>query len=111
MPIDSMGLTEAYQQLNLPNLNQIRGTILVPSTDIFQYSLINDKYCHLQMDTVQWLYCICLKNLNWIRNDKYFIIFILISYNVTPELHTSTLKPAKCSSPLAISGGWNAGEP
>lgn len=38
-------------------------------------------------------------------------MFIFVSYNVTPELQTSTLKPAKCSSPLAISGGWNAGEP
>lgn len=31
------------------------------------------------------------------KNDK--------AYNVTPELHMSTLKPENVSSPFAISGG------
>ena len=33
------------------------------------------------------------------------------TYNVTPEDQTSTLKPWNVSLPLAISGGWNAGDP
>ena len=37
--------------------------------------------------------------------------YITNAYNVTPEDHTSILKPENESSPLAISGGWNAGEP
>lgn len=34
-----------------------------------------------------------------------------LSYNVTPLLQMSTLKPRKVSCPFAISGGWNAGDP
>lgn len=33
------------------------------------------------------------------------------TYKVTPLDHTSTLNPGKDSSPFAISGGWNAGDP
>ena len=33
------------------------------------------------------------------------------TYRVTPDDHTSTLNPGKVSRPLAISGGWNAGDP
>lgn len=33
------------------------------------------------------------------------------TYSVTPADQMSTLKPEKVSKPLAISGGWNAGEP
>ena len=33
------------------------------------------------------------------------------TYSVTPADQMSTLKPEKVSSPLAISGGWKAGEP
>lgn len=33
------------------------------------------------------------------------------TYRVTPADQMSTLKPEKVSRPLAISGGWNAGEP
>lgn len=34
-----------------------------------------------------------------------------ITYNVTPLLQISTLKPLNDSQPLAISGGWKAGDP
>lgn len=33
------------------------------------------------------------------------------TYSVTPADQMSTLKPEKVSRPLAISGGWNAGDP
>lgn len=33
------------------------------------------------------------------------------TYSVTPAAHMSTLKPEKVSNPLAISGGWKAGDP
>lgn len=39
----------------------------------------------------------------------YFPVVML--NRVTPEDQMSTLKPEKLSSPLAISGGWNAGDP
>lgn len=35
----------------------------------------------------------------------------LITHSVTPADQMSTLNPEKVSSPLAISGGWKAGEP
>ena len=38
-------------------------------------------------------------------HEQYF------TYKVTPEDQISTLNPEKFSSPLAISGGWKAGEP
>lgn len=34
-----------------------------------------------------------------------------MTHSVTPLLHTSTLNPENFSAPLAISGGWKAGEP
>lgn len=34
-----------------------------------------------------------------------------MSYNVTPADQMSTLNPENVSSPFAISGGWNAGDP
>lgn len=33
------------------------------------------------------------------------------TYSVTPAAHISTLKPENVSNPLAISGGWKAGDP
>ena len=33
------------------------------------------------------------------------------TYSVTPDAHISTLKPENVSTPLAISGGWKAGDP
>ncbi len=46
-------------------------------------------------------------------NSFFFLSFLslLRTYNVTPEDQTSTLNPEKHSMPLAISGGWKAGEP
>lgn len=35
----------------------------------------------------------------------------LTTHSVTPADQMSTLNPEKVSSPLAISGGWKAGEP
>lgn len=37
--------------------------------------------------------------------------YIQDTHSVTPADQMSTLKPEKVSSPLAISGGWKAGEP
>lgn len=37
--------------------------------------------------------------------------FFKKTYNVTPDDHMSTLKPEKLSKPIAISGGWKAGDP
>lgn len=34
-----------------------------------------------------------------------------VTHSVTPADQMSTLNPEKVSSPLAISGGWKAGEP
>lgn len=66
------------------------------------------------MDTVPLWYCIC-KMRNKIGFDdilkRDFGFVQNCTYSVTPELHMSTLKPANVSSPLAISGGWKAGEP
>lgn len=36
---------------------------------------------------------------------------LCITYSVTPADQMSTLNPEKVSKPLAISGGWKAGEP
>lgn len=33
------------------------------------------------------------------------------TYSVTPAAHMSTLNPENVSKPLAISGGWKAGDP
>lgn len=47
------------------------------------------------------------------RENPQFPIYCRVqdTYSVTPADQMSTLKPEKVSSPLAISGGWKAGEP
>ena len=39
------------------------------------------------------------------------IYCIPTTYSVTPAAHMSTLNPENVSKPLAISGGWKAGDP
>lgn len=116
MLIEFLGLIEAYRQLNSLDLHQTFETIQVPSIDSFQYSPTAYKYCRLRMDIFQSL---CY-TLNWNRNSvKLTTTGIFFGYNnnfmnfysVTPELQISTLNPENVSSPFAISGGWNAGEP
>lgn len=52
-----------------------------------------------------------LKCVSCIIVSVFWMEIISVFYNVTPLLQISTLKPENISWPLAISGGWNAGDP
>lgn len=50
-------------------------------------------------------------NIHYCCHCKYIYRNVLRTHKVTPEAQISTLNPENVSTPLAISGGWKAGDP
>lgn len=99
-----------FQWSNWPIYRLVLGTNRVRSIGSFRCSPATDKCYPPRMDIDRLLDYIWKINEKSMTND---IVDngIFKTNNVTPLLHISTLKPENVSSPFAISGGWNAGEP
>lgn len=97
--------------LSIPTSKDLKGSVTKLGICILHFPIASNNLYTLSPSNgyspVTKLY---LKKLWFCYYMKIFITH-WYSYNVTPLLQISILKPEYSSAPFAISGGWNAGEP